>query len=241
MLWLGLELRQVGADVLVSPHESIPFLPPCPVVVVAQNLVYHRESFGDPFHGRERRERLRSRLQSGYYRRRMGEAYERAAAIVAVSAHTADVLAERAGLDRAKTTVVLNGSDSDFFPAPSVALRARASSPQRLHARALQEPRGDDRCVRAPATAAAGSAARARRRGLAWLRRRPRTARARARRRRWRRLSRLRSGRRSSPCSTARRSCSSISPSASRSGCRPSRRCGSACRSSPPIARRSPR
>lgn len=114
-LWLGLELRQVGADVLVSPHESIPFLPPCPVVVVAQNLVYHRETFGDPFHGRERRERLRTRLQSGYYRQRMGGAYEKAAAIVAVSGHTADVLEGREHLDRSKTTVVLNGSDSDFL------------------------------------------------------------------------------------------------------------------------------
>ena len=116
-LWLGLELRQVGADVLVSPHESIPFLPPCPVVVVAQNLVYHRESYGDPFSGRERRERLRTRLQSGYYRQRMGGAYDKAAAIVAVSGHTADVLEARAHLDRSKTTVVLNGSDSDFLAA----------------------------------------------------------------------------------------------------------------------------
>src|SRR5581483_4279646 len=115
MLWLGLELRQIRADVLVSPHESIPFAPPCPVVVVAQNLVYHCESFGDAFHGRERRERLRSRLQAGYYRRRMSGAYEKAAAVVAVSAHTAEVLARYEGLDLAKTTVVHNGSDSDFL------------------------------------------------------------------------------------------------------------------------------
>lgn len=114
-LWLGLELRQIGADVLVSPHESIPFLPPCPVVVVAQNLVYHRESFGDPFRGRERRERVRTRLQAGYYRRRMGDAYAKAAAVVAVSEHTASVLEANASLDRSKTTVVLNGADSDFL------------------------------------------------------------------------------------------------------------------------------
>lgn len=117
MLWLGLELRQIGAHALVSPHESIPFLPPCPVVVVAQNLVYHRGSFGDAFRGRERRERVRTRLQSAYYRRRMCGAYDKAAAIVAVSAHTADVLAAQARLDRAKTTVVYNGSDSDFLQA----------------------------------------------------------------------------------------------------------------------------
>jgi glycosyltransferase involved in cell wall biosynthesis len=114
-LWLGLELRQVGADVLVSPHESIPFLPPCPVVVVAQNLVYHRSSFGDPFRGRERRERARTRLQAAYYRRRMGDAYAKAAAVVAVSEHTADVLEAHAHLDRSKTTVVPNGADSDFL------------------------------------------------------------------------------------------------------------------------------
>jgi glycosyltransferase involved in cell wall biosynthesis len=114
-LWLGLELRQIGADLLVSPHESIPFLPPCPVVVVAQNLVYHRAAYGDPFRGRERRERARTRLQAAYYRRRMGEAYAKAAAVVAVSEHTAGVLEARASLDRSKTTVVLNGSDSDFL------------------------------------------------------------------------------------------------------------------------------
>jgi glycosyltransferase involved in cell wall biosynthesis len=114
-LWLGLELRQIRADVLVSPHESIPFLPPCPVVVVAQNLVYHRPSYGDPFRGRERRERARTRLQTAYYRRRMGEAYAKAAAVVAVSEHTAGVLEAQASLDRSKTTVVPNGADSDFL------------------------------------------------------------------------------------------------------------------------------
>jgi glycosyltransferase involved in cell wall biosynthesis len=114
-LWLGLELRQIGADVLVSPHESTPFLPPCPVVVVAQNLVYHRSSYGDPFRGRERRERARTRLQAAYYRRRMGEAYAKAAAVVAVSEHTAEVLEAQASLDRSRTTVVLNGADSDFL------------------------------------------------------------------------------------------------------------------------------
>jgi len=116
-LWLSLELRRVGADVLISPHESIPLLPPCPVVVVAQNLVYHRDSFGEAFAGRERRERLRTRLQSAYYRRRMQETYASAAAIVAVSAHTADVLEAKAGLDRTKTRVVHNGSDSMFLDA----------------------------------------------------------------------------------------------------------------------------
>jgi glycosyltransferase involved in cell wall biosynthesis len=114
--WLTLELRRIRAEVLVSPHESIPLLPPCPVVVVAQNLAYHRDSFGEAFQGRERRERMRSVAQSRYYRRRMGATYERAAAVVAVSGHTADVLAERAGLDRAKTAVVHNGSDSVFLP-----------------------------------------------------------------------------------------------------------------------------
>jgi glycosyltransferase involved in cell wall biosynthesis len=134
MLWLGLELRQIRADVLVSPHESLPFVPPCPVVVVAQNLVYHRDSFGDPFRGRERRERLRTRLQSAYYRHRMGGAYARAAAIVAVSGHTADVLERGAGLDRAKTVVVHNGSDSDFLPLDG---EAAAREPRLLAVSAL--------------------------------------------------------------------------------------------------------
>ena len=114
-LWLTIDLRRIGASVLISPNESIPLRAPAPVVVVAQNLVYHRHGVGDAFVGRERRERLRSNLSARYYRRRMAEAYAKAAAVIAVSGHTADMLVEHSHLDRSKTVVVHEGSDSMFL------------------------------------------------------------------------------------------------------------------------------
>ena len=120
MLWLSVDLRRIGASLLISPHESIPFRAPVPVVVVAQNLVYHRHGVGDAFVGHERRERFRSNLSARYYRRRMAEAYAKAAAVVAVSGHTADMLVEHSQLDRSKTVVVHEGSDSMFLGRPDV-------------------------------------------------------------------------------------------------------------------------
>ena len=119
-LWLTVDLRRIGASALISPHESIPLRPSAPVVVVAQNLVYHRHGLDDAFVGRERRERLRSNLSARYYRRRMAETYAKAAAVVAVSGHTADMLVEHSQLDRSKTVVVHEGSDSMFLGNPEV-------------------------------------------------------------------------------------------------------------------------
>jgi glycosyltransferase involved in cell wall biosynthesis len=129
VLWetveLGRELRRVGADVLVSPHESLPIRTTTPIVVVAQNLAYHRED-GSAFPGATAPERVRAVCQRAYYRQRMPRAYARAAAVVAVSETAAATLAARAGLDRAKTTVVLEGADSLFLPPPPDPPPARA-------------------------------------------------------------------------------------------------------------------
>jgi glycosyltransferase involved in cell wall biosynthesis len=115
MIWLSTELRRLRAAILVSPNESIPLRPPCPVVVVAQNLVYHRDEAWN-FHGIGLRNRFVSRLQAVYYRQRMRRVFERATAVVAVSKTTAQLLAQRAGLDRAKTRVVYEGADSFLLP-----------------------------------------------------------------------------------------------------------------------------
>jgi glycosyltransferase involved in cell wall biosynthesis len=122
---LGTELRKARVDVLVSPHESLP-LRPGRVVVVAQNLAYH----GPPpaFLGGGRRERVRARVQRSYYRSHMTRTYARASAVIAVSETTARVLAERAGLDRSKTTVVLEGADSILIPDPPAAPPGRAAN-----------------------------------------------------------------------------------------------------------------
>jgi glycosyltransferase involved in cell wall biosynthesis len=121
-LRLSRALRRCGADVLVSPNESIPFKAPCPVVVVAQNLVYHYEN-GDAFSGHGIRDRVATRAQRAYYRRRMSNAYRRAARVVPVSEETRRVLAAHSSLDPRSATVVMEGADSLFLPAPSSGLR----------------------------------------------------------------------------------------------------------------------
>ncbi len=109
--WLGRALRASGASVLLSPNESLPLASPCPVVVIAQNVVYHCDPPAQPFTGATVPQRLVTGAQFAYYRRRMRRAYERATAVVACSRAAAELLAERAGLDLARTTVVLSGSD----------------------------------------------------------------------------------------------------------------------------------
>lgn len=117
---LGLSgvLRRLQADVYVCPNESLPFGPPCPVVVVAQNLAYHREGGRLAFQGERWIDRVASRAQAAYYRWAMPRAYRRAARIAAVSETTAQLLASRARLDRAKTAVIFEGADSRLLPAP---------------------------------------------------------------------------------------------------------------------------
>jgi glycosyltransferase involved in cell wall biosynthesis len=108
-------LSRLEADVLVSPNESLPARLPCPAVVVAQNLAYHCERSPESFRGGSPRERLASALQAAYYRRRMPEAYRRAAVVVAISNTAAELLAEKAGLPLDRTIVALGGSDSIFI------------------------------------------------------------------------------------------------------------------------------
>ena len=117
----GRELRRARADVLLSPNESVPLRPGVPVIVVAQNLVYHRDGPAD-YLGGGIYDRLVSRAQAFYYRRRMRRAYRRATAVVAVSEETARVLSRRAGLEPEKTTVVLEGADSFLLPEPGDAV-----------------------------------------------------------------------------------------------------------------------
>lgn len=123
-LFAGRELRRAGAEVLLSPNESIPMGPAPTLVVVAQNLVYHRVGGrGGDFLGAGPLDRLRSRVQAAYYRRRMERAYRRAAAVVAVSDETARVLSREAGLSPAKTVVVPEGADSVLLPPPTASPR----------------------------------------------------------------------------------------------------------------------
>jgi len=118
-LLLSRELRRRRAAALVAPFESIPLRPPCPVVVIAQNLLYHADLSTDVLAGLTRREQVLTRLRHEYYARRMPRTYARAERVVAVSQAVASMLEQRAGLDPARTRVVPEGSDSLLLPAPS--------------------------------------------------------------------------------------------------------------------------
>lgn len=103
-------IARVRPDILVVPNESFPTRVRVPIVVVAQNLLYHCPDVG-PFPTGSIKERARSRLQFAYYRRQMPRAYRRADVIVAVSDHAARTLAGRAGLDLSRVRIVPCGAD----------------------------------------------------------------------------------------------------------------------------------
>jgi glycosyltransferase involved in cell wall biosynthesis len=103
-------LRSLDADVLLNPNESVPPGVDAPLVVVAQNLLFHCRGAG-PLPSGGARARLRSRAQFAFYRRQMPRAYARARVVVAVSRHAAELLAERAGLDPRRVRVVPCGAD----------------------------------------------------------------------------------------------------------------------------------
>jgi glycosyltransferase involved in cell wall biosynthesis len=109
-------LRRVAADVLVSPHESLPPRFGGRIIVVAQNLVYQCGGASATFGGASIRTRSKTRLQFGYYRLRSTRAYSRADAVVCVSAHTRDVLVASGGLGSRKAVVALEGADSVLLP-----------------------------------------------------------------------------------------------------------------------------
>ena len=101
---------RVDPDVVISPNESVPKRIGGPVVVVAQNLLFHCPGVA-PLQSGPLRARLRSRAQFAFYRRQYPRAYARADAVVAVSRHAARELAERADLDPARVHVVPYGAD----------------------------------------------------------------------------------------------------------------------------------
>ena len=110
LTWLPRLIRGLGPDVFLNPNESVPRGVAAPLVVVAQNLLFHCAGAG-PLRVGPRVARLRSRLQFAYYRRQMPRAYRRARVVVCVSEHTRAVLAARAGLDPARARVVACGAD----------------------------------------------------------------------------------------------------------------------------------
>jgi glycosyltransferase involved in cell wall biosynthesis len=103
-------IRSLRADVFVNPNEAVPRAIDAPLVVVAQNLLFHCRHSG-PVRGGPMPARFRSAAQFAYYRRQMPRAYGRARVVVVVSHHAAELLAERAALDLARVRVVPCGAD----------------------------------------------------------------------------------------------------------------------------------
>lgn len=104
-------IERTGADVVIVPHEFIAPRLPVPVIVLAQNLIYHCPRI--PLGGIELvPARLRYRAIRAAYRRQMPRAYARADAVVAVSRHAADRLAADADLDLGRTVVIPEGADA---------------------------------------------------------------------------------------------------------------------------------
>jgi glycosyltransferase involved in cell wall biosynthesis len=103
-------VNRIRPDVVISPNESIPTRLRAPMIVVAQNLLYHCPGV-TPLASGPPLARLRSRLQFAFYRRQMPRVYGRADAVVAVSRHAAHTLAVRAQLDLGRVQIVPCGAD----------------------------------------------------------------------------------------------------------------------------------
>jgi glycosyltransferase involved in cell wall biosynthesis len=103
-------VHDLEPDVFLNPNESVPRGVAAPLVVVAQNLLFHCAGAG-PLSSGPPIARIRSRLQFAYYRHQMPRAYRRATVVACVSEHARDLLARRAGLEVARTRVVRCGAD----------------------------------------------------------------------------------------------------------------------------------
>lgn len=110
LVWLPSLVGRLRPDVVLVPNESVAVRVAAPLVVLAQNAVYHCEA-AQPVTAGGAPARLRSRMQFAYHRWQMPRAYSRADHVIAVSEHLASVLTERAGLDPSRTTVVPEGAD----------------------------------------------------------------------------------------------------------------------------------
>jgi glycosyltransferase involved in cell wall biosynthesis len=114
LLLLPGDLRRALPDVVWSPFLDPPRRSPAPWVQTVHDLIPLVHD--DPVFRRDRRAWVR----------RLGR-LRGATRIVAVSEHTADLLAERSGFDRARIEVIHNGVGPEFRARPST--RGRPASP----------------------------------------------------------------------------------------------------------------
>ncbi|WP_034621884.1 glycosyltransferase family 1 protein [Cellulomonas sp. URHE0023] len=117
MLWEQLGLprvaRRVHADVLLSPHYTMPVRPGLPVVVTLHDATF----FSHP--------ELHSPIKARFFRRAIRYAVRHAAALVVPSQATATEVVRFAGADAAQFHVAYHGVDTTIFHPVDDAERAR--------------------------------------------------------------------------------------------------------------------
>jgi len=106
---LPLELKRLGARVLLSPNHEAVFFSPCPQVVVIHDLL--PLLFPDNYP-----------KQKYYYRHVLPWALRKAAAVVSVSENTKQDLIRHYRLPPGKITVISSGVDRSLFHPPPSAL-----------------------------------------------------------------------------------------------------------------------
>lgn len=100
-------IRGAGADLLFSPHFNVPLRCPVPFVVTVHDLILHRYP---------NRSNL---LKRAAYRALIDRAIHRARAVIAISDFVREEIVSTYGpMAAAKTSVVLQGVDERFKPAP---------------------------------------------------------------------------------------------------------------------------
>ena len=104
---------RTGADVLHSPHYTLPLAAPCPVVVTLHDATF----FTDPD--------LHSPVKARFFRTATRLAVRRAALCVVPSQATADEVARETGADPGRLAVAHHGVDTAAFRPPDAAALAR--------------------------------------------------------------------------------------------------------------------
>jgi glycosyltransferase involved in cell wall biosynthesis len=113
---LPLVASQVGADVLHSPHYTMPLRAGLPVVVTVHDATF--------FHSPE----LHSAVKGTFFRSATRTALRRAARVVAPSKATRDELVRLLGADATRIDVAPHGVDQGTFHVPTEAEKARVQA-----------------------------------------------------------------------------------------------------------------
>jgi glycosyltransferase involved in cell wall biosynthesis len=113
---LALVAQQVGAEVIHSPHYTMPLHAPVPVVVTVHDVTF----FSEPD--------LLSAVRTGFYRSATRTAVRRAARVIVPSAATKAELLHHVGGDASRVDVVRHGVDHATFHVPDEGERQRVAT-----------------------------------------------------------------------------------------------------------------